>query len=151
MAIAPLLILTSCANQAGLGRLNKYLLNKPNKAFNAVQKEVLNQNYVDALNDFSIDFIKQVNEGNPENPIFSPMSIATCFSMAYDAAEGKTKEELGKLLHYNEDKFKHLDEIKNALLRSAIDDSKKKTYLDVSQSFWIDTMSSLYEGYLKTL
>ena len=151
MAIAPLLILTSCANQAGLGRLNKYLLNKPNKAFNTVQKEVLNQNYVDALNDFSIDFIKQVNEGNPENPIFSPMSIATCFSMAYDAAEGKTKEELGKLLHYDEDKFKHLDAIKNALLRSAIDDSKNKTYLDVSQSFWIDTMSSLDEGYLKTL
>ena len=71
--------------------------------------------------------------------------------MAYDAAEEKTKEELGKLLHYDETKFNHLDEIKNALLRSAIDDSKNKTYLNISQSFWIDTMSSLDEEYLKTL
>ena len=151
MAIAPLLILTSCANQAGLSKLNKYLLNKPNKAFNTAQTVTLNQGYIDSLNDFSLDFIQQVNEGNPENPIFSPMSIATCFSMAYDAAEEKTKEELGKLLHYDEDKFNHLDEIKNALLRSAIDDSKNKTYLNISQSFWIDTMSSLDEEYLKTL
>ena len=151
MAIAPLLILTSCANQAGLSKLNKYLLNKPNKAFNTAQTVTLNQGYIDSLNDFSLDFIQQVNEGNPENPIFSPMSIATCFSMAYDAAEEKTKEELGKLLHYDEDKFNHLDEIKNALLRSAIDDSKNKTYLNISQSFWIDTMSSLNEEYLKTL
>lgn len=151
MAIAPLLILTSCANQAGLAKIDKYLLNKPNKAFNAAPTAALNQNYVDALNDFSIDFIQQVNKDNPENPIFSPMSIATCFSMAYDAAEGKTKEELGKLLHYDETKFNHLDEIKNALLKSAIDDSSNKTYLDISQSFWIDTFSTLDEGYLKTL
>ena len=151
MAIAPLLILTSCANQAGLAKLDKYLLNKPNKAFNAAPTAALNQGYVDSLNDFSIDFIQQVNKDNPENPIFSPMSIATCFSMAYDAAEGKTKEELGKLLHYDETKFNHLDEIKNALLKSAIDDSSNKTYLDISQSFWIDTFSTLDEGYLKTL
>lgn len=151
MAIAPLLILTSCANQAGLSKLNKYLLNKPNKAFNTAQTVTLNQGYIDSLSDFSLDFIQQVNKDSPENPIFSPMSIATCFSMTYDAAEGKTKEELGKLLHYDEDKFKHLDEIKNALLRSAIDDSKNKTYLNISQSFWIDTMSSLDEEYLKTL
>ena len=151
MAIAPLLILTSCANQAGLSKLNKYLLNKPNKAFNTAQTVTLNQGYIDSLNDFSLDFIQQANKDNPENPIFSPMSIATCFSMAYDAAEEKTKEELGKLLHYDEDKFNHLDEIKNALLRSAIDDSKNKTYLNISQSFWIDTMSSLDEEYLKTL
>ena len=151
MAIAPLLILTSCANQAGLSKLNKYLLNKPKKAFNTAQATALNQGYIDSLNDFSLDFIQQVNEGSPENPIFSPVSIATCFSMAYDAAEEKTKEELGKLLHYDETKFNHLDEIKNALLRSAIDDSKNKTYLNISQSFWIDTMSSLDEEYLKTL
>ena len=75
MAIAPLLILTSCANQAGLAKIDKYLLNKPNKAFNAAPTAALNRNYVDALNDFSIDFIQQVNKDNPENPIFSPYFI----------------------------------------------------------------------------
>ena len=151
MAIAPLLILTSCANQAGLAKLNEFALNKPNKVFNTVQTKDLNKGYVDSLKEFSLDFFQQVNKDNPENPIFSPMSIATCFSMAYDAADGETKKELGELLHYDEEAFNHLDEIKSALLRSAINDTKKNTYLNISQSFWADDNSTIHEDYLKTL
>ena len=151
MAIAPLLILTSCANQAGLAKLNEFALNKPNKVFNTVQTKDLNKGYIDSLKEFSLDFFQQVNKDNPENPIFSPMSIATCFSMAYDAADGETRKELGELLHYDEKSFNHLDEIKNALLRSAINDAKKNTYLNISQSFWADNHSMIHEDYLKTL
>lgn len=151
MAIAPLLILTSCANQASLAKLNKYALNKPNKAFNTVQTKELNKSYIDSLKEFSIDFLQQESKNPTENPVFSPMSIATCFSMAYDAADGETKKELGELLHYDEESFNHLDEIKNALLRSAINDAKKNTYLNVSQSFWIDDNSPIDEEYLKIL
>ena len=151
MAIAPLLILTSCANQAGLAKLNEFALNKPNKTFNTVQTKELNKGYIDSLKEFSLDFFQQVNKDNPENPIFSPMSIATCFSMAYDAADGETRKELGELLHYDEKSFNHLDEIKNALLRSAINDAKKNTYLNISQSFWADDNSTIHEDYLKTL
>ena len=151
MAIAPLLILTSCANQASLAKLNKFALNKPNKAFNTVQTKELNKGYIDSLKEFSLDFFQQANGGEDKNPVFSPMSIATCFSMAYDAADGETKKELGELLHYDEESFNHLDEIKNALLRSAINDAKKNTYLNVSQSFWADNNSTIHEDYLKTL
>ena len=151
MAIAPLLILTSCANQASLAKLNEFALNKPNKAFNTAPKEALNQGYINSLREFSIDFLQQESKNPTENPVFSPMSIATCFSMAYDAADGETKKELGELLHYDEESFNHLDEIKNALLRSAINDAKKNTYLNVSQSFWIDDNSPIDEEYLKIL
>lgn len=151
MAIAPLLILTSCANQASLAKLNKFALNKPNKAFNTVQTKELNKGYIDSLKEFSLDFFQQANGGEDKNPVFSPMSIATCFSMAYDAADGETKKELGELLHYDEESFNHLDEIKNALLRSAINDVKKNTYLNISQSFWADNSSTIHEDYLKTL
>ena len=151
MAVAPLLILTSCANQASLAKLNKFALNKPNKAFNTVPTKALDKSYIGSLKEFSIDFLQQTNEESTENPVFSPMSIATCFSMAYDAADGETKKELGELLHYDEKSFNHLDEIKNALLRSAINDAKKNTYLNISQSFWIDQHSTIHEDYLKTL
>ena len=151
MAIAPLLILTSCANQASLAKLNKFALNKPNKAFNTDQTKELNKGYIDSLKEFSLDFFQQANGGEDKNPVFSPMSIATCFSMAYDAAEGETKKELGELLHYDEEAFNHLDEIKSALLRSAINDTKKNTYLNISQSFWADDNSTIHEDYLKTL
>ena len=151
MAVAPLLILTSCANQASLAKLNKFALNKPNKAFNTVPTKSLDKSYIGSLKEFSIDFLQQTNEESLENPVFSPMSIATCFSMAYDAADGETKKELGELLHYDEESFNHLEEIKNALLRSAINDAKKNTYLNISQSFWIDQHSTIHEDYLKTL
>jgi len=151
MAIAPLLILTSCASQASLAKLNKFALNKPNKAFNTIQTKELNKGYIDSLKEFSLDFFQQANGGEDKNPVFSPMSIATCFSMAYDAADGETKKELGELLHYDEESFNHLDEIKNALLRSAINDTKKNTYLNISQSFWADNSSTIHEDYLKTL
>ena len=151
MAIAPLLILVSCANQASLAKLNKFALNKPSKAFNTVQTKELNKGYIDSLKEFSLDFFQQANSGEDKNPVFSPMSIATCFSMAYDAADGETKKELGELLHYDEEAFNHLDEIKNALLRSAINDAKKNTYLNISQSFWADDNSTIHEDYLKTL
>ena len=151
MAIAPLLILTSCANQASLAKLNRFALNKPNKAFNTVPTKVLDKSYIGSLKEFSVDFFQQTNEESIENPVFSPMSIATCFSMAYDAADGETKKEIGELLHYDEESFNHLEEIKNALLRSAINDAKKNTYLNISQSFWIDQHSTIHEDYLKTL
>ena len=151
MAIAPLLILTSCANQASLAKLNRFALNKPNKAFNTVPTKALDKSYIGSLKEFSIDFLQQTNEESTENPVFSPMSIATCFSMAYDAADGETKKEIGELLHYDEESFNHLEEIKNALLRSAINDAKKNTYLNISQSFWIDQHSTIHEDYLKTL
>ena len=139
MAIAPLLILTSCANQASLAKLNEFALNKPNKAFNTVQTKELNKGYIDSLKEFSLDFFQQTNGGVDKNP------------MAYDAADGETKKELGELLHYDEEAFNHLDEIKNALLRSAINDAKKNTYLNISQSFWADNNSTIHEDYLKTL
>ena len=151
MAVAPLLILTSCANQASLAKLNRFALNKPNKAFNTVPTKVLDKSYIGSLKEFSVDFFQQTNEESIENPVFSPMSIATCFSMAYDAADGETKKEIGELLHYDEESFNHLEEIKNALLRSAINDAKKNTYLNISQSFWIDQHSTIHEDYLKTL
>ena len=151
MAVAPLLILTSCANQASLAKLNRFALNKPNKAFNTVPTKVLDKSYIGSLKEFSVDFFQQTNEESIENPVFSPMSIATCFSMAYDAADGETKKEIGELLHYDEESFNHLEEIKNALLRSAINDAKKNTYLNISQSFWADDNSTIHEDYLKTL
>ena len=151
MVVAPLLILTSCANQASLAKLNKFALNKPNKAFNTVSTKAFDKSYIGSLKEFSIDFLQQTNEESIENPVFSPMSIATCFSMAYDAADGETKKEIGELLHYDEESFNHLEEIKNSLLRSAINDAKKNTYLNISQSFWIDQHSTIHKDYLKTL
>ena len=178
-AIVPLLLLTSCASQAGitsvlnsntnsnsttnsvssekpipnLTNLEPFKLNNPNKPFNTNPQEALDANYVKSLREFAIDFIQEAHkEEMDDNPVFSPMSIATCFSMADDAAGGATKEQLDGLLHYD-DSFEHLSAIKNALLKTAIDDEEKGTHVNISQSAWIDSSygDSFNQDYLKIL
>lgn len=154
MALAPLLILTACTNQAGLGKLGKYQLNKPNKEFNKYIQQSVADGYLNSLRGFSTDFMQTIDSyyKDDDNHVFSPMSIATCFSMALDGAKGETRNQLEKLLHYDES-FKHLFEIQNALLKTAIDDPQNKTFLDVSQSAWFndDHKDFISDEYIKTL
>ena len=106
---------------------------KPNKAFNSVAQP-LNEQYINSLKSFALDFNNLTSE--LDNPIFSPISIATCYSMLYDGALEDTKEELKNMLHYD-DSFNHLEEIQKMLLNTAINDQEKGTYLDLAQSLWI--------------
>ena len=124
-----------------LNNLEPFKLNNPNKPFNTETEGTLDANYIKSLREFALDFIQETHkEEMDDNPVFSPYSIATCYSMADDAAAGKTKEELDDLLHYD-GSFDHLSAVKNGLLRTAIDDEAKNTYVNVSQSAWIDENS----------
>ena len=165
--IIPLLLLTSCSGQVAstvnpasnpafsdpsnsgsqlrpipdLKNLEPFKLNSPNKPFNTKTEGTLDANYIKSLREFALDFIQEAHkEEMDNNPVFSPYSIATCYSMADDGAAGKTKEELDSLLHYD-GSFDHRSAIKNGLLKTAIDDEAKNTYVNVSQSAWIDEKS----------
>ena len=149
--IASFLALTSCASQTGqvtsneqepsfsnVPNLGPYKLNDPFKPFNTNPQEEIDKNYIKSLQEFALDFLKETHkEEKDDNPVFSPMSIATCFSMAMDAATGQSKEQLESLLHYD-DSFDHLPAIKTALLKNAINDAVKHTYVNISQSAWIN-------------
>ena len=109
-------------------------LNKPNKSFNN-QHQKLKEEYVSSLNEFALDFYSAIS--SKENSVFSPVSIATCYSMLYDGALENSKEELKKMLHFG-DSFNHLEEIQKMLLNTAINDAKNGVTLDLAQSLWID-------------
>ena len=109
-------------------------LNKPNKSFNN-QQQKLKEEYVSSLNEFALDFYSAIS--SKENSVFSPVSIATCYSMLYDGALENSKEELKKMLHFG-DSFNHLEEIQKMLLNTAINDAKNGVTLDLAQSLWID-------------
>ena len=108
-------------------------ITQPNKTFNSAH-QTLNEEYISSLKAFSQDFYKAVNDD--KNSVFSPLSIATCYSMLYDGALDETKAELKAMLHYS-DNFNHLEEIQKMLLNTAIDDEENGTYLDLAQSLWI--------------
>ena len=58
---------------------------------------------VTANNQFAIDMYQQIN-GQPDqadkNVFFSPYSLSTAMAMVYAAAEGETKAQIQKTLHY---------------------------------------------------
>lgn len=144
--LATLLIITGCANSTYA--IPKQQVNRPNKLFNETSLKKGDAKYVESLQEFAVDFYQAL--GKEKNEIFSPLSIATCFSMLYDGANGETKSELGALLHYDES-FNHLEEIQNMLLNCAIKSSDKKTYLDVSQSLWSRGTGTYKENFIKNM
>ena len=123
-------------------------INKPNKQFNTKVEEAVDADYVNALDQFALDFYGLLD--NDENQVFSPLSIATCYSMLYEGCDGKTKEELENMLHYD-DSFNHLEEIQNMLLRCAINDTEKGTYLDIAQSVWTKKSGIFKQEYIDYL
>ena len=110
-----------------------YLGNHPNKTYNN-NAAAIDVNYINSVQSFSSDFLNVLK--SDVNNVFSPVSIATCFSMLLDGTANNSKAELEKMLHYDES-FNHLDAIKNMLLNSAIKDGEN-IYLDLAQSLWID-------------
>ena len=119
-----------------------YLMNNPNKAYNSNAASI-DPNYVSSVQSFSTDYLNALE--SDKNNLFSPVSIATCFSMLLDGTAKNSKTELEKMLHYDET-FNHLDAIKNMLLNSAIKDGDE-TYLDIAQSLWIDNS---FKDYIDT-
>lgn len=110
-------------------------INEPNKIFNSATN-VLNPDYVRSVTTFANNFYQLIND---DNKVFSPLSIAACFSMLYEGAQESSKEELATLLGY-EEHFNHQTEIKNMLLNNAIKTTKPEVILDIAQSFWVDEL-----------
>ena len=54
---------------------------------------------VDSLNDFSFDFYNQIVKSEEGNIFFSPYSIFTAFSMAYEGARGNTSAQMQNVLN----------------------------------------------------
>ena len=144
--LAALLVITACTNQAAY---TKNQINSPKKKFNTSNVSKNDDAYIKSVQDFALDFYDVLDV--KENQVFSPLSIATCFSMLYDGTDGGTREELRNVLHY-EQGDSHLEQIKNMLLKCAIDDSNNKTYLNISQSIWFrGDGSSFKDDYLEKL
>ena len=93
LPIIALLSLSACSGKDPISSKNPIIdnpifkeheINRPNKAFNSAHQD-LQVNYIDSLKSFSADFYSAV--ASNENAIFSPISIATCYSMLFDGAK----------------------------------------------------------------
>ena len=143
---------TSGSNYVNHNSYQAFMLNSPNKTFNGGSDVTAPSNaYVESLNSLSKDLYNKLFDD--DNKIYSTISIANCFSMLLEGAKEESKAELEAFLHYD-GSFDHKEEIKKTLLRNAINDEKKETYLDIAQSFWTDSdfkKDQMKQSYIDTL
>ena len=119
--------------------------NVAKKAFNTSNK--LNANYVKSIKDFATKFYLN-NDDEEKNSIFSPLNIATCFSMLHEGASGETKTEIENVLGYD-GSFSPKEEVQKMLLNTAR--STEKTYLDQAQSCWVNKRAEVSDEFKTTL
>ena len=146
LSLIPLFSLSACNSKP---LYDEIALNHPKKTFNN-NNQTLNEKYVQSLRDFTVDFMKH-STTKEEQWVFSPLSIATCLSMINEGAKGITREEIDKVLHYNNE-FTPKEEIKKMLLNIAIDMPSHGTYLDINQSLWTHgDGDNIVKHYIQTL
>lgn len=99
---------------------------------------------------FAFDIFKQINKEEENKNIFiSPLSISTALSMAYQGAEGTTKDEMAKTLGYGSVSTEELNKSYRKLL-DHLKTTDKKVELNISNSIWIRDGVPVNESFLKT-
>ena len=134
--------------------LPEFALNAPDKPVNAGVHSA-GTTYLSSLRDFSKKMLRKVDT-EEENFVFSPLSVATCFSMAYEGAKGDTKAELAAMLGYEEEDYDPHADIQNMHQRTSVKqhlNNGQDIYLDVSESYFVDSNYSKHirKEYLDTL
>ena len=130
--------------------VNGTRLNEPQKAFNQ-GSGALGQSYIDSIKGFANDFFSLAaghKEKENDNIIFSPLSLASCFALAYEGANGETKEELSHAFHIDETSYSYKEETRKMLLETSVDKRNEKdgrsAFSNVSEAFFVDESFKSY-------
>lgn len=83
-----------------------------------------------AINSLGIDLLQRT--GKPDaNALLSPYSIQSAMAMAYAGADGATRDEMAKVLHYPKDEAKLL--LSLSALRKALDEAARQSAKESAQ------------------
>ncbi|HHY63900.1 MAG TPA: serpin family protein [Clostridiaceae bacterium] len=115
----------------------------------AYEATLVDNSVVDGNNQFAFDIFKALNEEDSENNIFiSPMSISSALAMAYNGAEGSTKEAMEKALGFSGiDRVLVNEGFKNLFLYLKKVD--KEIDLSIANSIWIKKGEKINKDFIK--
>ncbi|HKL79817.1 MAG TPA: serpin family protein [Mobilitalea sp.] len=110
----------------------------------AVEPEVLDEDYADGLNKFAYQIFRELQ--GDENIVFSPYSISLALSMLYNGTDSKTREEMAELLGYQNlegytaEYSEQANQYMNAnskLLMDSLEKADKKVEFNAANSIWL--------------
>lgn len=113
------------------------------------ESAIIDNSVVDGNNKFAIDIFKALNVEDADKNIFiSPMSISSALAMAYNGAEGSTKEAMENALGFSGiDRVLVKESFKN--LYAYLKKVDKKIDLNIANSIWIKKGERINNDYIK--
>lgn len=140
MLISLLLLVTGCgkeSNSVSLKSSNDVEFGKKD------YKNIASQN-----NELGFKLLAGANEDGNGNVFISPISLYMALSMLYNGAEGKTKEEIAKVLHVEGIDVNELNRA-NASLQSKLQNDSSPIQLNVANSIWINDNFHFRSAFVK--
>ncbi|MCM8816932.1 MAG: serpin family protein [Candidatus Omnitrophica bacterium] len=104
---------------------------------------------VEANNQFSLNFLYEVEKGTTGNIFFSPFSIINAFGMVYEGANSKTAEEIKRVFHLSpveEDRLKGF-----LILNDLLTFEKSNCKLNISNAYWVQENYRLLKNYTEKI
>ena len=104
---------------------------------------------VDSLNDFTFDFYKQISMSEEENIFFSPYSIFTALSMAYEGASGDTAAQMKDVLNILQNDSPTLGSF--GRIYNLLNQNQKGYKISTANAFWTHIDYEFLNNYLGLL
>jgi serpin B len=104
---------------------------------------------VDSLNDFSFDFYNQISKSEDGNIFFSPYSIFTALSMAYEGARENTAIEMKNVLNILQNNSQTLGSF--GRVYNLLNQNQKGYTISTANAFWAHINYKFLKDYLGLL
>lgn len=105
-------------------------------------------NVIDANNQFALDFYSQVTDDQKDNVFFSPWSISTAFSIAYEGARGTTANEIEDVFGFVTDDEQRRTSFE--LIHEDLNQNDAKYKLNIANALWLAPDFEPYPEYVNT-
>jgi len=104
---------------------------------------------VDSLNTFSLDFYNEIIDEEDGNIFFSPYSIFTAFSMAYEGADGNTADEMKEVLNILQNDSKTLGSF--GRIYNLLNQNQVGYKISTANAFWKNYDYFFLDSYINIL
>lgn len=103
---------------------------------------------IDANNALGFNVLNEVEPDENDNTFISPTSLLMALSMAYNGADGETKEEIATVLQVNGIEVEELNKANASLLTKFHKDSEQ-TQLQFANSIWLNNNYHFQDDFAK--
>ena len=145
----------SCGSSVSMSTTNISLLDDPDWCFPLDQSHFLDKYdfetefIAESSDDFTFAFYSKVVEQDKDaNAFFSPLSISTAFSIAYEGATENTASQIQQVFGFEEDDSKRHQKISEVLSRLNHEDDWYN--LQVANALWIKDEYQIKQDYIDT-